>query len=181
VEGNLRKMGGGLAFRRLPWTFSGFFATLPPQSRRSVFIRVVIMIVRISRILAVVVVLILFADVRPAMCEGWSLWNPFASDANKSGSKKKPVTKLAKKEPSMLDKASSGTKNFFNKTGETLGLKKPESKKPQYAVPKTPVVQSQRKQESKSWLSSLSPFKSEPSKKPKDVGEWMSNTKRMDP
>jgi hypothetical protein len=111
------------------------------------------------------------------VCEGWSLPNPFSSEPTTKP--KKPVLKAAKKEPSALDKIGTGTKNFFNKTGETLGLKKPTPKKPQYATAKPPVIQSQKKEESNSWLGSW--FKPEEPQKPKTVGEWMANGKRLDP
>jgi len=137
------------------------------------------MVVRIARILSACVMLVLLADVRPAVCEGWSLPNPFASKTDTTTKKSvTKVTKTAKKEPSALEKASTGTKNFFSKTGETLGLKKPEPKKPISASPKPRVVQSPNKPESKSWVGSL--FKPEEPAKPKTVSDWMDN-KRLDP
>jgi hypothetical protein len=136
------------------------------------------MVVRISRILPAVVMLVLLADARLALCEGWSLPNPFSSESTPDA-KKKTAFKTTK-EPSAWEKASTGTKNFFSKTGETLGLKKREAKKTLYANPAPRVVQPPaKKQESKSWLDSL--FKPEEPKKPKNVGEWMENNKRMDP
>jgi hypothetical protein len=135
---------------------------------------------RILKTLTFVLLMTLLLDVEPANCEGWSLWNPFSS-----GTKSKKATwktaKSTKKEPSALEKVGSGTKNLLDKTGETLGLKKPAPKKPQYAMPKTPLLQSQQKKE-KSFLGSLSPFKSEEPKKPyKDVNDWMTKTQRIDP
>jgi hypothetical protein len=141
------------------------------------------MVVRIARILSACGVLILLTGGRPTVCEGWSLLSPFSSDAKTDAKAKKPGTTAVnrvKKEPSTLDKVGAGTKKFFNKTGETLGLKKPEPKKFGYANPQAPRVQPARKPEQKSWLGSLSPFKSEEPPRPRNVSEWMSN-KRLDP
>ena len=123
------------------------------------------MIVRIAGVLSVSVMLVLLADVRPAMCKGWSLPNPFASET-------KTETKV--KKPSVLDKVSAGTKKFFSQAAETLRLKKPEPKKstPQYACPVRPSIHP-RKKESKSWFDWLS--RSEEPRGPKTVTEWMDN------
>lgn len=138
------------------------------------------MILRIARVLAAGVMLVLLIDVQPATCEGWSL--PFFSSSdtktkqNKPTPKKTVVTKTANKEPSMLDKMGTGTKSFFNKTGETLGLKKPEQKKPQYATMRSPAESAPKKTESKSWIPSM--FKAEEPKKPTSVREWMETSKQ---
>lgn len=137
------------------------------------------MVVRIARILSACVTLVLLANVRPAVCEGWSLPNPFASKTTtKTAKSVTNVSTTPKKEPSVLEKAGTGTKNFFSKTGETLGLKKPEPKKPIAAYPKARVVQPPRKTESKSWVGSL--FQPDEPPKPKNVTDWMQN-KRLDP
>ena len=128
------------------------------------------MVVRITRILSASLMLAVLADVRPARCEGWSLSNPFSSET-KTETTRKPITKIAKKEPSMLEKFGTGTKNFFSKTGEAIGLKKPEPKKPQYASPTPPKIQTPRKPETKSWVSRM--FQPEEPQKPKNVTEWM--------
>jgi hypothetical protein len=144
-----------------------------------VYLKVTIMVVRIARILSAGVMLVLLADVQTAVCEGWSLPNPFASKTDTKT--KKSVTKVSKTtkaEPSVLEKASTGTKNFFSKTGETLGLKKPEPKRPTAAYPKPPVLRSPYKPESKSWVGSL--FKPEEPKKDKTVSDWMQK-ERLDP
>ena len=123
------------------------------------------MIVRIAGVLSVSVMLVLLADVRPAMCKGWSLPNPFASETK---------TEPKVKKPSVLDKVGAGTKKFFSQAAETLRLKKPEPKKsiPQYAHPVPPNIHP-RKKESKSWLGWL-PQSEEP-RRPKTVTEWMDN------
>ncbi len=77
---------------------------------------------------------------------------------------KKTRSRSAQKPPSTWDKVVAGPKNLFNKTGEKLGLKKPE-KKPvsQYACPRPPVLQ-KKQPEQKSWFGSW--FKpKEPEKK----------------
>jgi hypothetical protein len=135
------------------------------------------MVVRIARILSASLVLVLWANVRPATCEGWSLPNPFSSET-KTKAKQKPVVRAVKKEPSVLEKLGTGTRSFFSRAGETLGLKKPEPKKYSYASAVPPKTQSVNRAETKSWLPSM--FQPEEPKKPKTVSEWMDN-KRLDP
>ena len=124
------------------------------------------MVVRIARVLSAGVVLALVACVQPAACGGWSL-NPFASESKTTVTS----TKVAKTEPTVLQKVGSGTKNFFNKTGETLGLKKPETKKYHYASPKPPA---QPTKPVKSWITN--PFQTEKKKERKTVTDWMGST-----
>lgn len=140
------------------------------------------MVVGITRMLAASVVVVVLAGVGPAYSEGWSLPNPFASET-KSGSKtkkniSKTVSKTTKREPSIFEKIGTSTKTFFNKTGEAIGLKKPETKKPLYANP-TPRTVPSKKAEPKSWFPA--PFASEEPNKPKTVEQWMSENKRLDP
>jgi hypothetical protein len=137
------------------------------------------MVVRIARVLSAGVMLVLLANVRPAVCEGWSLLHPFSSDTKSDVKPKKAVPKAVKKEPSALEKVGTGTKNAFIHTAEALGLKKPEAKKPQYAYATPPKVQPTKKKESKSWAGSL--FQPEEQPKPKNVPEWMMQNKRPDP
>ncbi len=132
-----------------------------------------IMVVRISRILSAGIVVVVLANVQPAMCSGWSLPNPFAS---KSEKKKSRVTPVKKQEPSFLEKIGDGTKDFFDRTGETLGLKKPAAKKYQYATPQRPHAAAPKSSQSDSWLPSMYP--PEESKKPKTVTDWMSQPRQ---
>jgi hypothetical protein len=136
------------------------------------------MVARISRVLTAGVVVASFVCVQPAALAEWSLPNLFGSSSKSTKKSKKPITKVAKKEPTMLDKLGTGTKSFFDKTGETLGLKKPEPKKFGYATPSPRNAQTPKKTESKSWLPS--PLAPEEPKKPKTVEEWMSGNKRLD-
>jgi hypothetical protein len=127
--------------------------------------------------------LVLLVNGMPAVCNGWSLLHPFSSDTKTVAPKKpslNPFNPVLKKEPSAMEKFGTGTKNFFNKTGETLGLKKAEPKRPQYAtaVPKSQTIPSSKKTETKSWFSNM--FQSEEPKKPPTVSEWIGN-KRLDP
>ena len=133
------------------------------------------MITRLTKTLLGVALLAAYGSMRPAVCEAWSLLHPFSSDADTA---KQPVPQLVKKEPSALEKVGTGTKNFFNKTGETLGLKKPEPKKPQYANPIPPRIQPKAKDEQKSWLGQM--FGPEEREKLKSVSDWMQNP-RLDP
>jgi hypothetical protein len=107
-------------------------------------------------------------------CYGWTL-NPFSSSGNTT-KKKTQITKVTKSEPSTLQKMGTGTKNFFDRTGETLGLKKPAPKKYTYANPQPLQVQGKKTAPSKSWLSSM--FEPEEPKKPKTVTEWMGQPRR---
>jgi hypothetical protein len=136
-----------------------------------------IMVVRIARILSASLVLALLADVRPAKCDGWSLANPFSSSTKTTEVKRKPAPKATTKDPSVLQKLGTGTKNFFNKTGEAIGLKKPEAKKSHYATatPKPRNIQPVKK-ESKSWLPSF--MQPEEPKKPKNVSEWLAQPRQ---
>jgi hypothetical protein len=127
------------------------------------------MVVKFARILSATLVLALMAEVRPAA--GWSL-NPFATET-KTTTVHKPA---AKSEPSTLDKIGSGTKSLVNKTGETLGLKKPEPKRPTVAYARPQTIKPKKKPQSSSWLPSF--MQSEEPKKDKNVSDWMSNNKR---
>ena len=131
----------------------------------------------VARSVLASVLLIVFVHAEPAVCD-WSLLHPFSSDAASESKPKKVAVKSVKKEPSTWEKLSSGTKKFFNQTGETLGLKKPETKK-QYATatPKPRTVQSPKKETSSSWWN---PLASAEPKEPKTVSEWIGK-KRLDP
>jgi len=134
------------------------------------------MVARITRIAVAGLMLILLADARPALCDGWSLPNPFASDKDKTEAKaKKPAPKPAKKPPSTLDKIGAGTKNFFTGVGNTLTGKKSDPKKDPskpYTNPQSPASKAQPKSDaSKSWLPSW--LRPEEPKPPKTVKEWM--------
>jgi hypothetical protein len=132
----------------------------------------------VTRIVPAMVLLLVLADVRPAACEGWSLPNPLSSATKTESKAQSHASKTAKKEPSALDKLGAGTTSFFRKTGETLGLKKPESKKVVYASPQSRRIQPPAKQESSSWLSWMKPKEPE---KEKDVRGWLKNSKRVNP
>jgi hypothetical protein len=133
---------------------------------------------RIAQITLIAVMLVALAGLRPALCDGWSLPNPFVSKTTTE--KKKSVVRPAKKQPTVLDKIGAGTKNFFNKTGEAIGIKKPD-KKVQYtmATPKPRTITPAKKTETKSWLPSfLRP--EEPKKEKMDVKDWIAQP-RQDP
>ena len=116
--------------------------------------------------------------VRPQACEAWSLPNPFGWGSSSEKKVKQSPARAAKKPPSTWDKLAAGTKSFFNKTGEALGLKKPAKKgRPQYAYAK-PRVAKRRKPESKSWFDWMKP---EEPKRPKTVNDWMGSTEQVHP
>lgn len=134
------------------------------------------MIQRITKSLLVAALLIGVTHATPSVCVGWSL-NPFASN-DKQTTRSYYPTSATKKAPSALDKLTTGTKNFVNKTGETLGLKKkpPKAPAPQFAYAKPRTIQPPAKQ-SKSWYSFLSPEE----KRPKKVEDWMGGTTQITP
>ena len=72
----------------------------------------------------------------------------------------------------------SGTKNFFNRAGEAVGLKKPEPKEPEFARMVPPTLAPPKKPESKSWMASM--FGPDEPEKPKSVSDWLGND-RLDP
>jgi hypothetical protein len=133
---------------------------------------------RLPKIVSIGVILAAYAGTRPAVCHAWSLFHPFSSD-DKAEPQARPVARTAPKPPSTWDKITMGTKNFFNKTGEAIGLKKPEKKLvPQYASPRSPAAQ-RRQPESKSWFGSW--FKPKEPEKQKSVKDWMANTEQITP
>jgi hypothetical protein len=99
--------------------------------------------------------------------------NPFASNDQ-------PNTRpgAAKKSPSVLDKVATGTKSFFNKTGEALHLKKPQPRKPPAIVAAKPRVAPPPYRERKSWFSWLKPQEQE---RQTSVHEWMGKTEQVKP
>jgi hypothetical protein len=104
---------------------------------------------------------------------GWSL-NPFASDKSQTNTHN---TSATMKSPSALDKVGTGTKNLLNKTGETLGLKKPQPKRAPPIVAAKPREIPQRYQAKKPWFG-LFGAKEE---KPKTVKKWIESTKQITP
>ncbi len=131
------------------------------------------MIQRITKTLLIVVMLIGLAHARPSICLGWSL-NPFASGDKPQTTM---VSRSTQKPPSMWERFTTGTKNLFNKTGETLGLKKKESKKPPAIVaPKPRTLQPKAKPSS-----GLSNWLWPKEEKPKDVKGWLDSTKQVTP
>ncbi len=138
------------------------------------------MLVRIARILPAGVALVVLAGLRPPVCEAWSLWHPFSSDTASATTSPQPATKPVKKEPpSALEKVGTGTKNFFNRTGEAVGLRKPEPPKPEYARVVPPAIVPPKKPESKSWFATM--FGPEEPEKPKTVSEWLGNDRVEEP
>jgi hypothetical protein len=127
------------------------------------------------------VVVFSLAVVWPSQCHAWSLSNPFVSSTKTdTKSLKSATTRTAKKPPSTLDKIGAGTKNVFDRAGQTLGLKKPAPKKIslQYARPKSYNSPESKREEPKSGLFSW--MQPEEPKKHETVTDWMSNP-RLDP
>lgn len=133
---------------------------------------------KIAKLISVAAMLLVLAGTRPAVCQGWSLWNPLASNDKSEAKSKRPVSRTAQKPPSTWNKITSGTKNFFGKIGDAFSFKKSPPKRsavPQYAYPTYPGLKSQKKKESKSWFGLKEP------EKPKSVRQWMERSKRLDP
>jgi hypothetical protein len=133
------------------------------------------MIQRITRALLIVVILIGLVQAVPSVCFGWSLLHPFTTDDKPTTTM---VSRTTQKPPSAWQKFTTGTKNFFNKTGETLGLKKKEPKKAPAIVATRPRQILPRERSSNGgmmgWL-----FPKE--EKPKDVKGWLDSTKQVTP
>ena len=129
------------------------------------------MIRRITKTLLIASLLIGVAQARQSTCLGWSL-NPFAA-------KEEPQTRnismtTTQKPPSAWNKVATGTKNIFNKTGETLGLKKKEPKKAPAIVAARPRTIQQRPKQG-GMFSWLAPKED----KPKEVKDWLGRTKQV--
>jgi hypothetical protein len=99
---------------------------------------------------------------------------PFASD-DTTTVKSSP----ARKSPGALDKVSAGTKNFFNKTGEALHLKKPAPRKPPLIVAAKPRVVTPPYREKKSWIPTW--LRTKEPEKPTSVKDWVGKTKQITP
>ena len=80
------------------------------------------MLIKIARILSACAMSVLLAAARPASSESWSLSNPHSSGTE-------PLTLVANKQPSVLDKIGTGTKNLLTATGQAVGLVKKTAKK----------------------------------------------------
>jgi hypothetical protein len=143
-----------------------FFGTIPQRTP--------VMFQTIAKPLLIGAVLIGLVCASQSAYAGWSL-NPFAS-SDKPQTETRPVNST--KKPSALDKVAAGTKNFVNKTGEALHLKKPQPKKPPAVVAVKPRVVPQRYKEKKSWFSWLKPKEPPPEK---SVSEWIGKTKQVTP
>ena len=109
----------------------------------------------------------------PSISAGWTL-NPFASEKPKA---KPHPTSMTKQPPGALEKVGTGTKNLFNKTGETLGLKKPQPKKAPPVVAAKPRTVPAPYSEKKGLLSWFAPK----NEKPKTVKGWIETTKQVTP
>lgn len=131
------------------------------------------MIQRITKTLLIASMLVGLAYARPSVCRGWSL-NPFASN-DQEQTRMVPVN-ATQQPPSAWEKVTSGTKNFFNKTGETLGLKKKEPKKAPPVVAARPrTIPQKPKPGMFSWL------KPKETKKDNTVSGWLHNSDQIVP
>lgn len=133
------------------------------------------MVQRIAKTLLIVAILIGLGQATPGVCFGWSLLHPFTSD-NKPQTTM--VSRSTQEPPSVWQKFTTGTKNFFNKTGETLGLKKKEPQKaPPVVAAKPRTLQPRASQQSSGMMGWLFPKP----EKPKDVKGWLDSTKQVTP
>ena len=137
-----------------------------------------------AKLISVAAMLLVLAFTRPAVCQGWSPWNPLASNDKSEAKTKRPVSRTAQKSPSTWNKITSGTKNFFGKIGDAFSFKKSPPKKRvtmPYAHPRYPGLTAHKKKESKSWFDSwLGPKEPEKPARPKSVHQWMREGERPD-
>jgi len=131
------------------------------------------MIRRITKTLLLGAMFIGLVYANQSACMGWSL-NPFASDKPQTNTHN---TSATKKSPNALDKVATGTKNLLNKTGETLGLKKPQPKKAPPIVAAKPRVIPPPYKEKKPWFGLFGTKK----EKPTTVKGWIESTKQITP
>jgi hypothetical protein len=133
--------------------------------------KVAIMVAKTARVLsAVVAMLIVFAGVRPGVCEGWSLLHPLTFESTPETKPIRPTLKAPPKPPTAMDQIAAAPKNAWN----TMTGKKPDPPKAtpgMYASVKPPVIQQPPKKESKSWISSM--FQPEEPKKSPTVNDFM--------
>jgi len=132
----------------------------------------------VARILPWCVVLALLAGGQRVSADGLSLAN--LSPSAKATETTPCASKTSKKEPSTLEKLSTGTKSFFTQVGDTLTLKKkPAPKKTISPFASATKHNSTSKQTpKKSWLSSL--FQREqPKKQNMTPTDWIGQ-QRMD-
>ena len=134
------------------------------------------MIRKIARTLLIISMLMGLGYAKPSACLGWSL-NPFASNNDQTQVRPVSATKTTKKTPSAWEKLTTGTKSFFSKTGETLGLKKKEPKKAPPVVAAKPRVLQPKAKKSGGLFGWMNPQPEQPTK----VEDWMQSTKQITP
>jgi hypothetical protein len=128
------------------------------------------MIRRIPKTLLFGAMIVGLAYVGQSANADWSL-NPFASNKSQT----KTYNTSAKKSPSAVDKVAKGTKNFFNKTGEAVGLKKSQPKKaPPFVAAKTRTIPQNNQKGLFSWLVPKE-------KKDKTVKDWLDHSSQITP
>jgi hypothetical protein len=133
------------------------------------------MIRRITKTLLIAALLAGIGHAGSSACQGW----PFGLFESKPKEQVRTYQMSATKaQPSALDKVASGTKNFFNKTGETLGLKKKAPLPVPAVVAAKPPTIYPRYKESRPWYGFLMPEEKEA---PKNVPSWMDQTKPVIP
>ncbi len=130
---------------------------------------------KITKTLSIIALSVGLAQAGPSVCFGWSLFSPFASSDKPQTTM---VSRSTQKPPSAWEKFTTGTKNFFNKTGETLGLKKKEPRRPPAIVAAKPrKILPRAKQSNGGMFGWLWPKP----EKPKDVKGWLDSTKQVTP
>jgi hypothetical protein len=121
--------------------------------------------VRTVRILLLVAMVVLLCNLWSPVCQAWSLW-PFGDSKAAQPKPKPPALKPAKKpQPTTWG-------NFCNKLGQTVGMKKPATPKPEVAIPR-PMVTQQKTPQKSSWFGSL--FKPKEPDPPQKVADWIKN------
>ena len=126
------------------------------------------MIIRIARVSTPAFVFALLLIARSAIGDSPTTPN-LSPDGQTSATKKSPLQQQ-KSQPSVINKVTTGTKKFFTNVGDTLTLKKSQSKKT--TTPTNPWFKPPKEEPKPSWLSSM--FHKEEPKKSSNPGEWIS-------
>jgi hypothetical protein len=108
--------------------------------------------------------------------EGWSPSSLFSTKKSEPQQKKPVPPKFPSKPPSTLDKAGTGTKNFFTGIGDTLSGKKSTTKK---STPSSPLAMGTKPTKpapaakKPTQQSSWNPFRREEQKKPQSLKDFV--------
>jgi hypothetical protein len=122
------------------------------------------MVVKTARILSpFVAMLILFAGLRPAVCQAWSILHPLTFST---------TPKPPPKPPSTLDKIVAAPVNLVTSVGNTITGKTPPAPKTTTTLFARVSQPTPPKPASSSWVPAF--LQPQPPAKPKSVSDWLS-------